>query len=47
MAIDGATRKMLNGDKNAIIDGFVSSSMVDNFNAIVCAVKYQFHAHLA
>ncbi len=40
MAIDSATRKMLNGDKNAIIDGFISSSMVDNFNAIVCAVKY-------
>ncbi len=43
MAIDSATRKMLSGDKSAIIDGFISSSMVDNFNAIICAVKYQLH----
>ena len=41
MAIDAITRKMLSGDKTAIIDGFISSSAVDNANAIICAVKYQ------
>lgn len=41
MATDSITRKMQSGDKNAIMDGFISSSMVDNFNAIVCATKYK------
>ena len=41
MAIDCITAKMLEGDRAAIIYGFGSSSVVDRFNAMVCAVKYR------
>lgn len=41
MAIDRITREMMDGKKDAIIEGFTSSSIVDNFNAIIYAVKHR------
>ena len=41
MAIDKRVQKMVDGDKNAIIDGFISSSCVLRVNAIIQAVLHK------
>ena len=37
MAIDLKTKRMVDGDLNAIIEGFISSGVLDNVNAITQA----------
>lgn len=41
MAMDKITQQMMAGDKAAIIDGFISSSRIDNANAIISAVSHK------
>lgn len=41
MAMDKITQQMMAGDKAAIIDGFISSSRLDNVNAIISAVNHE------